>query len=308
MFRNNFLKKRYFLLSFFVFTLLLIMPIFSAQAADYYVDASQADDAGDGSSWGAAKKYLQSAFALVSDGDTIYVAEGTYYRDEGTGQTEDLQTSIFNMVSGVAVYGGYPAGGGSRDVSTYTSTLSGDIDKNSTLDSTNSNTVVKFNTSSSSTILDGFTVTMGYRDTTNYGGGIQITGNSNEARITGCTITNNYTGDKGGGIYIKTTDQCVYTLSPVFTNCTISNNTANQIGGGIYAYGYGSNVAATFNDCTITNNTANADIGWGGGGGYGAETNNSGTTANIFTNCTFSENTTPEDGAGLYIYCSWIYK
>jgi len=64
--------------------ILFLMPAI-ATARIIYVDASKLDDNGDGLSWQTAKKYLQSALALAISGDEIWVAQGTYYPDEGTG-------------------------------------------------------------------------------------------------------------------------------------------------------------------------------------------------------------------------------
>ncbi|MFA5688804.1 MAG: hypothetical protein WC959_06635, partial [Kiritimatiellales bacterium] len=47
-------------------------------AATYYVDASRADDSGDGQSWAAAKKTIQAAINAAGAGDEIIVTNGTY--------------------------------------------------------------------------------------------------------------------------------------------------------------------------------------------------------------------------------------
>ena len=44
----------------------------------WYADASRPDDSGDGASWATAKKTLQEAVNLALDGDTVWVADGTY--------------------------------------------------------------------------------------------------------------------------------------------------------------------------------------------------------------------------------------
>ena len=64
----------------------------------------------DGCTWATAFTALQSALAIANSGDQIWVAAGTYYPDEGTGQTNNARASTFQMKSGVAVYGGFAGG------------------------------------------------------------------------------------------------------------------------------------------------------------------------------------------------------
>jgi|GEM_PF-6589849 len=88
----------------------------SVQGSIIYVDASASGGADDGSSWSDAYLKLQDALAAAGSGDDIYIAAGTYYPDEGSGQTDNDASSTFLMKDGVDLYGGYPAGGGTRSV------------------------------------------------------------------------------------------------------------------------------------------------------------------------------------------------
>ncbi|MHC4501582.1 MAG: InlB B-repeat-containing protein, partial [Planctomycetota bacterium] len=99
--------------------------------ADIYVDES-ATGGNNGSSWEDAFNYLQDALSVAEAGDHIWVAEGSYRPDEsntvpdGTG----LRTDTFELISGVAIYGAFPAGGGywhERDADSYETVLSGDL-------------------------------------------------------------------------------------------------------------------------------------------------------------------------------------
>ena len=54
----------------------------------YYVTTS-GDDTKDGKSWGNAFRTLQKAIATTISGDQVWVAAGTYYPDEGAGQTDN---------------------------------------------------------------------------------------------------------------------------------------------------------------------------------------------------------------------------
>lgn len=53
----------------------------NCQAALWYVDGAMADDTGNGQSWATAKKLIYSGIQLMSGGDTLYVATGTYTGD-----------------------------------------------------------------------------------------------------------------------------------------------------------------------------------------------------------------------------------
>jgi len=55
--------------------LILSLPLC---AADLFVDASRADDSGDGLSTGTAKKTIAAAISISANGDVIHVAAGTY--------------------------------------------------------------------------------------------------------------------------------------------------------------------------------------------------------------------------------------
>jgi len=94
--------KKYVLTAVFVVALLCA----TAAADVIYVDADAAG--GDGTSWGTAYKYLQDAlYKPPTGGDQIWVAEGTYKPDQGGGQTPGSRTATFQLINGVAIYGGF---------------------------------------------------------------------------------------------------------------------------------------------------------------------------------------------------------
>ncbi|WP_226895609.1 right-handed parallel beta-helix repeat-containing protein, partial [Luteolibacter marinus] len=219
-------------------------------AATRHVDPSGGAP-NDGNSWATAFVTLQDALASASAGDEIWIAEGTYYPDEGAGTVADDRTSCFTLIDEVEIYGGFPAGGGdatfgARDPGTYPTILSGDIGVTGDA-SDNAYHVVLADAGdvvSPATVLDGVTIT----------GGNANAGSS--------------PGNRGGGIYLQT-------ASPRIVNTVIAGNQANQ-GGGIYHL---TNASPTLINCTITGNSA----AFGGG-----ITNNTSSPALI--NCTLSGN------------------
>ena len=75
----------------------------------FHVDADASGVGADGLSWATAFTHVQDALALVTRGDEIWVAEGTYYPDEGAGQSDNDRSATFQLVSNVGVYGGFAA-------------------------------------------------------------------------------------------------------------------------------------------------------------------------------------------------------
>ena len=113
-----------------------------------------------------------------------------------------------------------------------------------------------------------------------YGGGIYCSGTSSFPTIQDCTIVENVSGYKGGGIYCNQT-------SPMITNCTISENIAEEHGGGIYLSN-GSSPIVT--NCTIVENIA---YRYGGAIFCGG-------SSPMIVHCTISWNEAYEKGGGIY--------
>jgi hypothetical protein len=132
----------------------------------------------------------------------------------------------------------------------------------------------------STTVLDGFTITNGsgfYK-----GGGMY--NSSSSPTVSNCTFSGNTTNFGGGGMYN------VSNSNPTVTNCTFSGNTANgsaTYGGGMFN---NTNCSPTVTNCTFSGNSAV------NGGGMRNSSNSSPTV----TNCTFSGNTADQYGGGMY--------
>jgi parallel beta-helix repeat protein len=320
------LKK---LISIFIY-LLLVIP---SQAGTIYVDAN-ATGANNGSSWADAYKYLQDALTAAGSGSEIRVAQGTYWPDEDADHPAgtDNRDATFQLENGVAIYGGFPTGGGSRDPNTYKTILSGDIgvaDNNSD----NSYHVVTGSGTYSAAILDGFTVTAGNANGSSfrrygagmynfpgsptitnctfvgssavYGGGMYNRDHSNPT-VTNCTFSGN-SASEGGGMRND------YFSGPTLTNCTFIGNLASN-GGGMdnssssptltnctfssNSATYGGGMRNVSSNSTLTNCTFSGNSASGGGVGFGGGMNNDSSSPNI-TSCTFSGNSA-DSGGGMF--------
>lgn len=259
-----------------------------------YVDKDSTAPTPNGCNWDWAFRTLQDALtAAPANGTTIWVAEGTYYPDEGAGETNNDRTSSFWLEEGVSIYGGF-AGTETlldeRDPETYITILSGDIDQ-MTGNAGNAYHVVTSVSVSPSTILDGFTITGGNASADGLGGGIY---NENASpTLTHLTISANASSNFGGGMYSITSGSTDSSMtSPRLTNVTFLGNTAPR-GGGLVTM----NSNAILNDVTFVNNTATG----GAGGGMNNQTASSNDPASVpvLTNVTFKDNTA-NGGGGLF--------
>jgi len=237
-----------------------------------------------GTSWQNAYPDLQDALTDANDCDCeqIRVAQQTYK------PTDTNERSIsFEMVDDVAVYGGFPPGGGEwveRDPNAYETILSGDIAAPNN-QSDNSYHVVKCEDVNNA-ILDGFTITGGnakgsvYNEW--YGGGVYCQDSTN-LTLTDCNISDN-TAYHGGGMY----NQC---SSASLINCIFTDNTVNYNGGGIY----NDQSSPKLINCTFTANkstSSSTSVYYHGGAIF-----NTNSSDPNMSNCAFSNNSAREGGA-----------
>jgi hypothetical protein len=241
------------------------------KAFDYYVDSSRAVS-GNGLSWGQAFKTLKEATDLLLDPprtyNIIHIAKGTYYPTGDKASSDRNASFVFTQYS-TEVYGGYPSGGGQRDIVANPTILSGEINNpNSLLDNSFHVVMVADLPRDQSGYIpifkiDGVTIQGGRANGSgqrqfpnvsvpyNSGGGIVIetynrgAGSQNNVTISNCKIIGNYASDAGAGIYNSYSNL-------VINNCLISGNYANY-GGGLLNYG----TPAKINNCTFAGNYDN---------------------------------------------------
>ena len=221
-----------------------------------YVDDDAAPN-GDGTSWASAYNYLQDGLSAASSGYEIRVAQGTYIPDKNSADPNGSgdRNATFRLKSGVAIIGGY-AGLGEpdpniRDVETYETVLSGDLDGDDVevaepcdllLEPTrgeNSYHVVTTVGTDNSCVLDGFTITGGNANgdyiPLYWGGGIynenpptqDFECTTSGPTITNCRIIKNSAASEGGGMYNR------YSCQPQIIDCVFIENMASWGGGGI---------------------------------------------------------------------------
>ena len=142
---------------------------------------------------------IQDGIDAVSEGGTVFVADGTYSGDGN--RNLNFKGKAFTLKS-------------QSGPDTCTINYSG-VSRGFCFDTGEE----------TDSILNGFTVTNGNVA----GGGAGILCSNSSPTITNCVITANRTSWEGGGI------SC-YFASPVIVNCVISENSAGQSGGGILCY------------------------------------------------------------------------
>jgi hypothetical protein len=191
-------------------------------------------------SWGRSGQGRRpSALTKAAAGDEIRVAAGLYTLTLliSPGVT---RTASFSLVNGVAIYGGFAATetlGIERDWETNVTVLSSDVDGNDVTDAhgvvtttvhitgSNGYHVVAGSGVTETAVLDGFTITGGNADGTEWpdwdGGGMYGTHSSNPTLTNVAFISN--TAVVCGGWMLN-----IHSSNPTLTNVTFNGNTATQ--------------------------------------------------------------------------------
>ena len=279
----------------------------------------------DGLSWTNAFTNVQDALDVThtysATNYEIWVAEGVYRPDEGTGTIADNETMSFTLrYNNVHLYGGFAATETlrtQRDWDTHVTILSGDIDGNDTnhdgnfiaetwndvqgsnayhvlwLDGVTNESVTE------TTVIDGFTITAGQAngsDPHDDGGGLYCAGNGSghecSPALNNVIFSGNQANVNGGGMYNHGYSNGA--SSPTLTHVTFSGNRANGNGGGMYNNGYEGASSPALTHVTFNNNWAD----YYGGGMHNQSPG--GTGNSTLTHVTFSGNQANDRGGGLY--------
>ena len=317
------MNKRTNLKNWVVMSVFLVVLVAHATADGQiiYVDADAAG-ANDGTSWADAYNYLQDALTdanSVVKPVEIRVAEGTYTPDSNSAHPNGTgdRTATFHIINGVAIKGGYAADPDARDVETYETILSGDLNgddgANFANNVENSYQVLTGSGTDATAVLDGFIITAGnangiemYR----YGSGVY--NDHGSPALTSCTFRDNW-ARYGGGMYngnnsSPTLTNCTfsanwgdgmdnYDSNPTLTSCTFSGNFKGM---------HNQNSSPTLNNCTFSDNDRGmynvessptlADCTFSGNDGA---MSNWGGSSPTLTSCTFSQNSA-YNGGGMY--------
>jgi hypothetical protein len=275
----------------------------------------------DGSNW-ASSLDLQTALGNAGCAE-IWVAQGTYKPTAGTNRTIS-----FNVMPGVAVYGGFIGTETTRDArnpAANLTVLSGDLNGNDTgaangvdpsvpTDGSNSDNsyhvVLMDGTTSSgivtsSTVLDGVVITAGNANGTSSpdsnGGGLYCNGAGNgymcSPELVNLTFSGNSASVYGGAMFNSGVNMGA--SSPVLTNVNFTGNRAGGSGGAMLNAGEGGDSSPMLTDVSFSGNSANNR-----GGAMDNWCDLGGVSLPILTNITFSGNTAGSSGGAIYNYGS----
>lgn len=276
----------------------------SGAASNIYVNATSTSSTAPYDTWETAANELQDALDFAIPGDTVWVAQGTYYPDQGERQTPGDRFASFQLQNGVAIYGGFV--GGETEISGANpfgneTILSGDIDRGDLKPfnaDDDSHHVVTASSTDETAQLHGFTITGGRATGIIDGGdngGDNLPGEGNggglfclkaSPTLTDCLFQDNDASDGfsgrggqlGGAIYNEES-------SPKLTNCSFRNNRA------LYGGAIGNDRSSpTFTNCAFQTNFAQQ---------YGGAIYNE-KSIPVFINCSFQGNNTEGDGGALY--------
>ena len=246
-----------------------------ASAPTLYVDQSAAPG-GNGGSWATAYRDLGFALAQAAQGlcgsANILVAQGNY-----------SSASNFLVSPHLAVYGGFPAGGGVRNWQAYPTVLNG-----------SSNVIRIAAGATNDSLIDGFMVHGGgeygvvvsntaprLQNLVFSGSGrsaILVANSAGGMVVSNCAFTGNLSSGNGAGI--NATNSIFTLLACSFTNNVAANGGAVYLGGGALsvrdslfvanlATNQGGAILNAGGDLTLVNCTLADNSGGTHGGGYG---------------------------------------
>ncbi|UAY53161.1 beta strand repeat-containing protein [Ferruginibacter albus] len=315
-----------------ILLLLLLAFVFSSNLiaqTTRYVDNASVGGANNGTSWDDAFLKLEDAIAAANDGDTIFVAKGTYFTPIG---------GTFNMKEGVKIFGSFQGG----ETSLSQRVFGFQASDSSILSGQYLSRVIENidNGLTTAAVLDGFILTDGSafqggamynknvtptfnnliiknsRSNGPYSGG-GIYNENASITLTNSIITADTAGVYGGGVYNLNS-------SPVFNNVQIINNISHNDGGGMYNDNSFNNLNPQLTNVIFKNNTCGLPNNNGGGmynynsspvlqnvdfiantAGFGGGMYNNGANFNIsptLTDVSFKGNSAGQGGGGMYNY------
>ncbi len=248
-------------------SLLLASASASLRAAVIHVDVDSSCDPGSqicGTSWAAAYPNLQDALASSSSGDEIWVAEGVYYPDVGTGVTDDDQNAVLTLVDGTSLLGGFSgveSNAVERNPSSNPTILSGDIDQNdvstdgvitnpANINGTNALRLLR--ASGVTVTISGFVITGG--DHTHRAGGMLIESGS-DVSATRMIFIGNRSAIDGGAVRVNSA-----ATNADFSDSSFVANTSVGQGGALYL---SNSPTVNISNTTFSNNTVTGAAGSG---------------------------------------------
>ncbi len=285
------MRKRVRISSIVALLFLLAAAVTAQQQAGYelrrYVDVKNGAYANDGRSWDKARNNLQDAINElaeymatngITEGGEIFVAEGTYSPTESTEGGSTLFSS-FKMSPGIALYGGFPAGGkedGGEYIEDpahrpmreghrygwqfkYETILSGDLLGSNPATFEWSDENQSYTTIFPSNVYH--VVWFAVKGFDSDGAPVAL---DHEAVLDGFTVKHGYASDetssgvhysRGGGIYLVE--------GGVVRNCIVTENSATERGGGVYLDG-GGLVESSYLHRNTSPGAAGSSEGYGG--------------------------------------------
>lgn len=250
--------------------------------AAFFVKAGATGSAS-GLTWADAFPTLQDALVRGGSGYEIWVSQGAYFPDQGSGQTPGSAAAKFVVPAGITLRGGFDGtelNASAADPLAHPTILSGDVGRDdlnadgnqvaeTTADrvGTNATGFLTFTGAPVNTGFDGFVITAAGSS-----GALKISGGSPFVRR--CRFSGN-SGKEGGAVIAENS------ATPEFTACSFSGNLASTSGGAVRATGG----SLAFVDCSFTGNSAN---GTGGGGALQVTS-----SSMSLRHCVFSQNVCP---------------
>jgi hypothetical protein len=260
------------------FLLISILATFQTQAALWYVNGA-ATGLANGTTWTNAFPDIASAISASNNGDSIWVAAGTYK------PSATLNTVFYNLKSGVSLYGGF-AGTETfftqRNVTANLTILSGDI---GVLGYPNDNSLNIFKATNLALLatVDGFTIKDAYRSS-GYGAGALVS-NSN-VLFENCKFLSN-NAQSGAGIYFSTISPSTPETLTII-NCTFDNNVTYNSGAAVFVHG---------GNLVLKKSVFSSNISTSYAGALRLQSFNTNFQTHVIDRCLFTNNRGDEGGA-----------